>query len=106
MTFAGCAFSLTPSLRGPTTGYWSTEAGLCGAFRRHRKASEATRMRPHRLRQGFRAKLASADIDLLVLRELMGRASPAITARSVHRSIEHLSAKYGAARATLTASAR
>lgn len=93
-------------LRGPTTGQPLTEAGLRGVFRRHREASGAIRVRPHRLRHTYGTELASAGIDLLALRELMGHVSPDTTARYVHLSIEHLAAEYGAARATLAASAR
>jgi integrase/recombinase XerC len=42
--------------------------------------SGATRVRPHRLRHTYGTELA-AGIDLLVLRELMGHASPETTAR-------------------------
>lgn len=93
-------------LRGPTTGQPITEAGLRGVFRRHRETSGATRVRPHRLRHTYGTELASAGIDLLALRELMGHVSPDTTARYVHLSIEHLAAEYGAARATLAASAQ
>ena len=93
-------------LRGPTTGQPLTEAGLRGVFRRHRETSGATRVRPHRLRHTYGTELASAGIDLLALRELMGHVSPDTTARYVHLSIEHLAAEYGAARATLAANAR
>ena len=41
-------------LRGPTTGAPVTEAGLRALFRRHREASGATRVRPHRLRAHLR----------------------------------------------------
>jgi len=88
-------------LRGPTTGAPVSEAGLRSLFRRHRELSGATRVRPHRLRHTYGTELASAGIDLLVLRALMGHASPETTARYVHLSIEHLAAEYGAARATL-----
>jgi hypothetical protein len=37
-------------LRGPTTGAPVSEAGLRALFRRHRAASGAIRVRPHRLR--------------------------------------------------------
>jgi len=40
-------------------------------------------------------------MDLLVLRELMGHASPETTARYVHLSTAHLAAEYAAARAVL-----
>ena len=59
------------------------------------------RVRPHRLRHTYGTELASAGIDLLVLRALMGHVSPETTARYVHLSVEQLAAEYGAARATL-----
>ncbi len=93
-------------LRGPTTGQPLTEAGLRGVFRRHRESSGAIRVRPHRLRHTYGTELASAGIDLLALRELMGHVSPDTTARYVHLSIEHLASEYGAARATLAATSR
>jgi integrase/recombinase XerC len=89
-------------LRGPTTGAPVTEAGLRSLFRRHRDSSGAIRVRPHRLRHTYGTELAAAGIDLLVLRELMGHASPETTGRYVHLSVEHLAAEYAAARATLT----
>jgi site-specific recombinase XerD len=89
-------------LRGPTTGAPVSEAGLRALFRRHREASGATRVRPHRLRHTYGTELAAAGIDLLALRELMGHASPETTSRYVHLSTEHLAAEYAAARATLT----
>jgi integrase/recombinase XerC len=89
-------------LRGPTTGAPVTEAGLRALFRRHRAASGATRVRPHRLRHTYGTELAAAGIDLLALRELMGHASPETTSRYVHLSVEHLAAEYAATRATLT----
>ena len=70
-------------LRGPTTGAPVTEAGLRSLFRRHRDSSWAIRVRPHRLRDTYGTELASAGIDLLVLRELMGHASPESTGRYV-----------------------
>lgn len=88
-------------LRGPTTGAPVSEAGLRALFRRHREASGATRVRPHRLRHTYGTELAAAGIDLLALRELMGHASPETTSRYVHLSVEHLAAEYTAARATL-----
>lgn len=88
-------------LRGPTTGAPVTEAGLRSLFRRHRAASGATRVRPHRLRHTYGTELAAAGIDLLALRELMGHVSPETTSRYVHLSVEHLAAEYAAARATL-----
>ena len=45
-------------------------------FRYHRATSGATRVRPHRLRHTYGSELAAAGIDLLVLRDLMGHASP------------------------------
>jgi integrase/recombinase XerC len=96
----GCA---TPAcfvvLRGPTIGQPMTEAGLRRIFRTHRTRSGATRVRPHRLRHTFGTELAAAGIDLLVLRELMGHASPETTAGYVHLSVATLAAEYAAARA-------
>lgn len=88
-------------LRGPTTGRPLSEAGLRSVFRYHRQRSGALRVRPHRLRHTYGTELASAGIDLLVLRDLMGHASPETTGRYVHLSIEHLAAEYAAARAQL-----
>jgi integrase/recombinase XerC len=93
-------------LRGPTTGAPVSEAGLRSLFRRHRELSGATRVRPHRLRHTYGTELASAGMDLLALRALMGHASPETTARYVHLSIEQLAAEYGAARATLAGALR
>jgi integrase/recombinase XerC len=93
-------------LRGPTSGAPVTEAGLRSLFRRHRDASGATRVRPHRLRHTYGTELAAAGIDLLALRELMGHASPETTASYVHLSIGQLTAEYGAARAVIAGSAR
>lgn len=93
-------------LRGPTTGAPVSEAGLRSLFRLHRDLSGATRVRPHRLRHTYGTELASAGIDLLALRALMGHASPETTARYVHLSIEQLAAEYGAARATLAGAPR
>ena len=86
-------------LRGPTTGRALTEAGLRSVFRNHRASSGATRVRPHRLRHTYGTELASAGMDLLVLRELMGHASPQTTAGYVHLAPEILAAEYAAARA-------
>ena len=88
-------------LRGPTAGAAMTEAGLRSIFRYHRQTSGATRVRPHRLRHTYGTELAAAGIDLLVLRELMGHASPETTAGYVHLSIEQLAADYAAARAVM-----
>jgi integrase/recombinase XerC len=93
-------------LRGPTTGAPVSEAGLRSLFRRHRELSGATRVRAHRLRHTYGTELASAGIDLLALRALMGHASPETTARYVHLSVEQLAAEYGAARATLAGAPR
>jgi site-specific recombinase XerD len=93
-------------LRGPTAGAAVTEAGLRSLFRRHREASGAARVRPHRLRHTYGTELAAAGIDLLALRELMGHSSPETTASYVHLSAEQLAAEYGAARATLAGGPR
>ncbi len=76
-----------------------TEAGLRKVFRVHRARSGATRVRPHRLRHTYGTELAAAGIDLLVLRELMGHASPETTARYVHLAPDTLAAEFAAARA-------
>jgi len=86
-------------LRGPTRGQAMTEAGMRKVFRTHRVGSGATRVRPHRLRHTYGTELAAAGIDLLVLRELMGHASPETTARYVHLSSATLAAEFAAARA-------
>jgi site-specific recombinase XerD len=88
-------------LRGPTAGRAMTEAGMRSIFRYHRATSGATRVRPHRLRHTYGTELAAAGIDLLVLRELMGHASPETTAGYVHLSSEHVAAEYAAARAVM-----
>lgn len=99
---AGCA---TPEcfivLRGPTSGLAMTEAGMRKIFRTHRERSGALRVRPHRLRHTYGTKLAAAGIDLLVLPELMGHASPETTARYIHLSPEGLAAEFAAARAVM-----
>src|SRR5215468_3469187 len=76
-----------------------TEAGLRRIFRTHRLASGALRVRPHRLRHTYGTELASAGIDLLALRELMGHANPETTAAYVHLSPQKLAAEYARARA-------
>ncbi|MDQ6856556.1 MAG: tyrosine-type recombinase/integrase [Candidatus Dormibacteraeota bacterium] len=86
-------------LRGPSRGHAMTEAGMRKVFRTHRARSGATRVRPHRLRHTYGTELATAGIDLLVLRELMGHASPETTARYVHLSSDTLAAEFAAARA-------
>jgi site-specific recombinase XerD len=88
-------------LEGPTAGQALTESGLRSVFRHHRQTSGAARVRPHRLRHTYGTELAAAGIDLLVLRELMGHASPETTAAYVHLSPEHLAAEYAAARAVI-----
>jgi site-specific recombinase XerD len=88
-------------LRGPTAGRPITEAGLRSLFRHHRDRSGAVRVRPHRLRHTYGTELATAGIDLLVLRELMGHASPETTAGYVHLSADHLAAEYQTARAAI-----
>lgn len=88
-------------LRGPTAGRAMTEAGMRSVFRYHRATSGATRVRPHRLRHTYGTELAAAGIDLLVLRELMGHASPETTASYIHLSNEHVAAEYAAARAVM-----
>lgn len=88
-------------LRGPTADAAMTEAGLRSIFRHHRQTSGATRVRPHRLRHTYGTELAAAGIDLLVLRQLMGHASPETTAGYIHLSIEQLAADYAAARAVI-----
>jgi site-specific recombinase XerD len=96
---AGC---VTPEcfvvLRGPTTGQAMTEAGMRRIFRTHRARSGAQRVRPHRLRHTYGTELAAAGIDLLVLRELMGHASPETTAGYVHLSADTLAAEFAKAR--------
>lgn len=88
-------------LHGRTAGRPLTEAGLRSVFRYHRARSGAMRVRPHRLRHTYGTELAQAGVDLLVLRELMGHASPESTALYVHLSPEHLAAEYAAARAVM-----
>jgi integrase/recombinase XerC len=85
-------------LRGPTRGQPMGEAALRRIFRTHRDLAGAPRVRPHRLRHTYGTELAAAGIDLLVLRDLMGHASPETTAGYVHLSIETLSAEYARAR--------
>lgn len=88
-------------LRGPTAGRAMTEAGLRGIFRTHRARTGATRVRPHRLRHTFGTELASAGIDLLVLRELMGHAHAETTAAYVHPSTETVAAEWARAKQVL-----
>jgi len=85
-------------LRGPTRGQPMTEAGMRKIFRTHRDRTGAARVRPHRLRHTYGTDLAAAGIDLLVLRELMGHASPETTAGYVHVSPARIAAEYAKAR--------
>ncbi len=89
-------------LRGPTTGRAMTEAGLRRIFRTHRTRSGAIRVRPHRLRHTFGTELASAGIDLLVLRELMGHAHAETTAGYVHLAPETVAAEWARAKQVLS----
>jgi site-specific recombinase XerD len=90
-------------LRGPTRGQAMTEAGMRRIFRTHRVRAGTPRVCPHRLRHTYGTQLASAGMDLLVLRELMGHASPETTAGSVHLSVPMLAAEYAAARTRMAA---
>jgi site-specific recombinase XerD len=90
-------------LRGPTRGGPVTEAGLRHVFRIHRDRAGVPRVRPHRLRHTYGTQLASAGIDLVVLRDLMGHASPETTAGYIHLSVETLAADYAKARLALSA---
>jgi site-specific recombinase XerD len=83
-----------------------TEAGLRHIFRIHRERAGVPRVRPHGLRHTYGSDLAAAGIDLLVLRDLMGHASPETTAGYVHLSIEALATEYARARSALTGSSR
>lgn len=85
-------------LRGPTTGQAMTEAGLRKIFRVHRARTGALRVRPHRLRHTFGTDLASAGIDLLVLRDLMGHAHVETTAAYVHLAPETIAAEWARVR--------
>jgi integrase/recombinase XerC len=89
-------------LRGRTVGQAMTEAGLRRVFRTHRGSPGAGRVRPHRLRHTYGTGLADAGIDLLVLRDLMGHASPETTAGYVHLSAASLAREYTAARSAMT----
>jgi site-specific recombinase XerD len=101
---AGCATEeCFVVLRGPTRGAPMTEAGLRHLFRIHRDRAGVPRVRPHRLRHTYGTELASAGIDLVVLRDLMGHASPETTAGYVHLSVETLAAEYAKARLALSA---
>lgn len=99
---AGCsAVECFVVLRGPTTGHALTEAGLRRIFRTHRLRAGTPLVRPHRLRHTYGTELAAAGIDLLVLRDLMGHASPETTAGYVHLSATTLAEEYAAARSRL-----
>lgn len=91
-------------LRGPTRGQPMGEAALRRIFRTHRDLAGTPRVRPHRLRHTYGTELAAAGIYLLVLRDLMGHASPETTAGYVHLSIETLDVEYARARAVSSAS--
>jgi site-specific recombinase XerD len=98
---SGAAHECFVVLHGPTSGHALSESGLRSVFRHHRVTSGALRVRPHRLRHTYGTELAAAGIDLLVLRELMGHASPETTAGYVHLSNEHVAAEYAVARAAI-----
>ena len=89
-------------LRGPTAGRAMTEAGLRRIFRTHRARTGASRVRPHRLRHTFGTELASAGIDLLVLRELMGHAHAETTAAYVHLAPQTVAAEWARAKQVLS----
>jgi integrase/recombinase XerC len=80
-------------LAGASAGGPLAEAGLRSIFRHHRRTSGAARVRPHRLRHTHGTELAAAGIDLMVLRELMGHASPETTAGYVHPAAEDPAAR-------------
>ena len=85
-------------LRGPTRGQAMTEAGLRKIFRVHRARTAAVRVRPHRLRHTFGTDLASAGIDVLVLRELMGHAHVETTTAYVHLAPATIAAEWARVR--------
>ena len=89
-------------LRGPNAGRAMTEAGMRRIFRTHRSRSGATRVRPHRLRHTYGTELATAGIDLLVLRELMGHAHAETTAAYVHLAPESVAAEWARAKRVLS----
>lgn len=89
-------------LRGPTAGCAMTEPGLRRIFRTHRARSGATRVRPHRLRHTFGTELATAGIDLLVLRELMGHAHAETTAAYIHLAPETIAAEWARVKQVLS----
>jgi hypothetical protein len=69
-------------LRGPTIGQALTD-GMRKIFAPIGNAAGRPRVRPPRLRHTYGTDLAAAGMDLLVLRELMGHASPETTAGPV-----------------------
>jgi integrase/recombinase XerC len=77
-----------------------TEAGTRSLFRCRRALTGAVRVRPHRLRHTYGTEVASAGTDLLVLRELMGHASPETTATYVHLSSATIADEYDKARSS------
>jgi len=79
-----------------------TEAGMRRIFRNHRGSPGAGRVRPHRLRHTYGTGLADGGIDLLVLRDLMGHASPETTAGYVSLSAGALEREYQAARGAVS----
>lgn len=89
-------------MRGPTTGQAMTEAGMRRIFRTHRARTGAVRVRPHRLRHTYGTELASAGIDLLVLRELMGHAHAETTAAYIHLAPETVAAEWARAKGALS----
>ena len=90
--------SALSSFEGRRPARRSPRRGCARSSRTHRSRSGATRVRPHRLRHTYGTELASAGIDLLALRELMGHASAGDTAAYVHLSPEVLARQYAAAR--------
>jgi site-specific recombinase XerD len=89
-------------LRGPTAGRAMTEAGLRRIFPTHQARTGASRVRPHRLRHTFGTELASAGIDLLVLRELMGHAHAETTAAYVHLAPETVASEWARVKQVLS----
>ena len=91
-------------LRGPTRGRADDRGGVAADLPHPPGPGAGTpRVRPHRLRHTYGTELAAAGIDLLVLRDLMGHASPETTAGYVHLSLATLAAEYAAARARIEA---
>ena len=67
-------------LRGPTAGEPVTEAGLRSLFRRHRVASGATRVRPHRLRHTLATQMLAAGAALADISQVLRHSDLATTA--------------------------